>query len=166
MSSLLKEINNSGKNAKWLKSAIKEEEFVCSLCGGSNWQYDDNGIIRQSNFCPNCGAKMTLNHLFLDIDEAIAFCKDTYNDKSMSLGKYKQIALWLEQSKCLFARNTAKNVLDRKWVQGERGKCPNCKTPVSRAEDRFHCGTCGQKLLWFSNVGESLAKRYVDSLRE
>ena len=64
--------------------------------------------------------------------------------------------------------NTSKSHygLDRKWVQGERGKCPNCKTPVSRAEDRFHCGTCGQKLLWFSNVGESLAKRYVDSLRE
>ena len=151
MSSLLKEINNSGKNAKWLKSAIKEEEFVCSLCGGSNWQYDDNGIIRQSNFCPNCGAEMTLNHLFLDIDEAIKFCQETYNDKSMSLGKYQQIKVWLEHLKFLLDRDTAKEVIDNKFVQGERGKCPKCKTPVSRAEDRFYCGTCGQRLLWKSN---------------
>ena len=166
MSSLLKEINNSGKNAKWLKSAIKEEEFVCSLCGGSNWQYDDNGIIRQSDFCPNCGAKMTFNHLFLDVDEAIGFCKNTYNDKSMSLGKYKQIESWLEQFKVLLDYNTPKDVLDKNWKQGEHGKCPTCKTPVSREEDRNHCGTCGQRLLWFKNVGESLAQRYVDSLKE
>ena len=166
MSSLLKEINNSGKNAKWLKSAIKEEEFVCSLCGGSNWQYDDNGIIRQSNFCPNCGAEMTLNHLFLDIDEAIKFCQETYNDKSMSLGKYQQIKVWLEHLKFLLDRDTAKEVIDKKFVQGERGKCPKCETPVSRAEDRFYCGTCGQRLLWFETVGESLAKRYTDSLRK
>lgn len=163
---LLDEVNNSGKEAKWLKSNIPNEGYVCSLCGGASWQYDDNKIIEQSNYCPNCGAKMTLNHLFLDIDEAIAFCKDTYNDKSMSLGKYKQIVLWLEQFKVLLDRNTEKDVLDRKWKQGERGKCPRCETPVSRAEDRFHCGTCGQRLLWFKNVGESLAQRYVDSLKE
>lgn len=163
---LLDKINNSGKQAKWVKSEIPNEEYVCSLCGGANWHYDDGGVISQSSFCPHCGAEMTLNHLFLDIDEAIKFCQETYNDKSMSLGKYQQIKVWLEHLKVLLDRDTAKEVIDKKFVQGERGKCPKCKTPVSRAEDRFHCGTCGQKLLWFSNVGESLAKRYVDSLRE
>ena len=146
---LLDEVNNSGKEAKWLKSNIPNEGYVCSLCGGASWQYDDNKIIEQSNYCPNCGAKMTLNHLFLDIDEAIKFCQETYNDKSMSLGKYKQIKVWLEHLKFLLDRDTAKEVIDKKFVQGERGKCPKCKTPVSRAEDRFHCGTCGQRLLWF-----------------
>lgn len=146
---LLDEVNNSGKEAKWLKSNIPNEGYVCSLCGGASWYYDDNKLIEQSNFCPNCGAEMTLNHLFLDIDEAIKFCQETYNDKSMSLGKYRQIKVWLEHLKVLLDRDTAKEVIDKKFVQGERGKCPKCKTPVSKAEDRFYCGTCGQRLLWF-----------------
>ena len=37
---LLDEVNNSGKEAKWLKSNIPNEGYVCSLCGGASWQYD------------------------------------------------------------------------------------------------------------------------------
>ena len=152
MSILDKNINNSGKKAKWIKSEIPCVDYVCSLCGASCWKYDDNGVINQSNFCPTCGAKMTPNHLFADINEAITYCNEAYNHQTMALGQYKQISEWLQQFKILHDRFTAQDVLDRECVHGERGKrgkCPYCKTPVSRAEDRFHCGTCGQKLLWF-----------------
>lgn len=144
-------VNNSGKQAKWIKSEIPNEQYVCSLCGAC-WKYDYNGTITKSRFCPNCGAEMIPSGMFLDIDEAITFCRETYNDKSMSLGKYKQIGTWLKYLKVLLDRDTARDVLNRRWVRGERGECPKCKTPVSRAEDRFHCGTCGQRLQWFQNA--------------
>lgn len=32
--------------------------FVCSVCGGSCWYYDYDQTIGESNYCPNCGAKM------------------------------------------------------------------------------------------------------------
>ena len=47
--------------AKWIKSDIMEEEFVCSLCGGAAWYYDHAGVVKKSAYCPNCGAAMILD---------------------------------------------------------------------------------------------------------
>lgn len=45
-------------HASWKKSDNPNEDYCCSSCGGSSWQYDSGGVITKSTFCPNCGAKM------------------------------------------------------------------------------------------------------------
>lgn len=54
----MKRINNSGKQGKWIKSVIPNEDYICSLCGGGCWYYDYQQTVKESNFCPNCGAQM------------------------------------------------------------------------------------------------------------
>ena len=43
---------------KWKESNIPCEDYVCSVCGGSNWYYGTNGVMARSKYCPNCGARM------------------------------------------------------------------------------------------------------------
>jgi len=49
------------KRGAWINSEIPGERFKCSVCGGACWNYDYQGNVVKSNFCPNCGAKMDLN---------------------------------------------------------------------------------------------------------
>lgn len=58
--SILRAINNAPtveerKEGKWIHDihyGLKLPEHRCSICG--EWEYSD----AESNFCPNCGAKM------------------------------------------------------------------------------------------------------------
>lgn len=45
-------------HARWEKSEIPNEQYVCSACGGAAWYYDWHGQIAKSKYCPNCGAVM------------------------------------------------------------------------------------------------------------
>jgi hypothetical protein len=145
-------VNNSGKKAKWIKSEIPGEEYVCSLCGSACWYYDVQKGVARSKFCPNCGAKMLSSDEFVDVDELIDLCKDVSVTK-ISLDKKGQTQLsnWLEEYRALLKRNTEMKVAymtnernDGIW----RGICPKCSMAVSNREDVNFCGTCGQRLGW------------------
>lgn len=49
---------NKKKKAKWIKSDIPNEDYICSSCGGAAWYYDNEKSVSKSKFCPNCGAEM------------------------------------------------------------------------------------------------------------
>ena len=145
-------VNNSGKKAKWIKSEIQGEEYVCSLCGGACWYYDVQKGVARSKFCPNCGAKMLSSDEFVDVDELIDLCKDVSVTKiSLDKNGQTQLSNWLEEYRVLLKRNTEMKVA---YLTNERndgilrGKCPKCSTPVSNREDVNFCGTCGQRLGW------------------
>lgn len=145
-------VNNSGEKAKWVKSEIPGEEYVCSLCGGACWYYDVEKSVAQSRFCPNCGAKMSKADEFVDVDELIDLCENPSNIKlSLNRKAQKQIAEWLGEYKVLLKRNAEMKVAYMTNERNDgilRGKCPKCSTPVSSREDVNFCGTCGQRLGW------------------
>ena len=145
-------VNNSGEKAKWIKSEIPGEEYVCSLCGGACWYYDAQKDVARSKFCPNCGAKMLSSDEFVDVDELIDLCKDVSVTKIFLDKKGQtQLSNWLEEYRVLLKRNAEMKVA---YLTNERndgilrGKCPKCSTPVSSREDVNFCGTCGQRLGW------------------
>lgn len=146
-------VNNSGKKAKWVKSEIQGEEYVCSLCGGACWYYDVQKSVAQSRFCPNCGAKMSRSDEFVDVDELIDLCENPSNIKlSLNRKAQKQISEWLGEYKVLLKRNAEMKVAHRTNERNDgvlRGKCPKCSAPVSIREDVNFCGTCGQRLGWY-----------------
>ena len=49
------------RTGEWIESEIPNELYVCSNCGGACWYYDHERDICKSNYCPNCGTKMTEN---------------------------------------------------------------------------------------------------------
>ena len=145
-------VNNSGEKAKWIKSEIPGEEYVCSLCGGACWYYDAQKGVARSKFCPNCGAKMLSSDEFVDVNELIDLCKDVSVTKiSLDKNGQTQLSNWLEEYRVLLKRNTEMKVA---YLTNERndgilrGQCPKCGTPVSSREDVNFCGTCGQRLGW------------------
>ncbi len=145
-------VNNSGEKAKWIKSEIPGEGYVCSLCGGACWYYDVQKDVAQSRFCPNCGAKMSKADEFVNVDELIDLCENPSNIKlSLNRKAQKQISEWLGEYKVLLKRNAEMKVVHRTNERNDgvlRGKCPKCSTPVSNREDVNFCGTCGQRLGW------------------
>ena len=58
-------VNNSGEKAKWIKSEIPGEEYVCSLCGGACWYYDVQKDVAEVNFvriaAQKCQEQMNLS---------------------------------------------------------------------------------------------------------
>lgn len=145
-------VNNSGEKAKWIKSEIPGEEYVCSLCGGACWYYDVEKGIAKSRFCPTCGAKMSTSNEFVGIDGLIDLCENP-SSKQITLNKKAQLQLsyWLKEYQVLLKKNAEMGVLEKRNEINKvflRGRCPNCRTPVSNREDVHFCGTCGQRLGW------------------
>ena len=46
------------KTGRWIPSPYPEEKYICSNCGGACWYYDVMKTVKQSKYCPNCGAHM------------------------------------------------------------------------------------------------------------
>lgn len=53
-----KDLPSAERRGRWIESDIKNEKYVCSVCGGACWYYDYQGEVAKSNYCPNCGASM------------------------------------------------------------------------------------------------------------
>lgn len=45
---------NSIKRGRWIE---EPEGFMCSVCYDA-WSTEDEKMIKEFNYCPNCGAKM------------------------------------------------------------------------------------------------------------
>ena len=45
-------------HGRWVLGGERDWNMYCSVCGGSCWYYDYEQTIGESNYCPNCGAKM------------------------------------------------------------------------------------------------------------
>lgn len=144
----MNEVNNSGKNAKWLKSKNQHDKYTCSLCGEINW-YNSNKTLEQSDFCPNCGARMTHYNSFIDINDAIEYCQNACDDSPMSINQYSIIKMWLKDLLKRQLLDEPKNVINAMYSGNSLGgTCPECGFYLSNNENPIYCGKCGQKLKW------------------
>ena len=46
-------------HGRWVLGGKRDWNMYCSVCGGSCWYYDYEQTIGESNYCPNCGSKMS-----------------------------------------------------------------------------------------------------------
>lgn len=79
------EADKKRKQGRWIESDIKNEKYVCSVCGGACWYYDYEGDVAKSNFCPNCGADMREKKnecddcfipMFYNLEDDDSICRD------------------------------------------------------------------------------------------
>ena len=51
-------INVTGKVVNVLRWTLKDDEWVCELCGGGAHQWNEDGAEPQPILCPECNAIM------------------------------------------------------------------------------------------------------------